>query len=136
VVLREREEVVMVSPHDQGLLLYKLRYPQELRAIDDVPDLGKPVAADPAQLKLARSLVAAMSGPFAEVELKDRYHAALKEMIAAKIAGKEVVAVEEEERPVVDIMAALKESIARASAQHKPAAKTAAKPKKKLELVR
>ena len=137
VVLREREEVVMVAPHDEGLLLYRLRYPHELRSITDVPGLGKHLAADQAQLKLARSLVTAMSGPFSDIKLKDRYHEALKEMIAAKIAGKEIVAVEEEERPVVDIMTALKESIAKAAAQRKPAAKGTAKTKtKKPELVR
>jgi DNA end-binding protein Ku len=137
VVLREREEIVMVSPHDEGLLLYRLRYPHELRSIRDVPGLGKPVPADQAQLKLARSLVAAMSAPFAEMELRDTYHEVLKEMIAAKIAGKEVVAVTEEERPVIDIMTALKESIAKAAARGKPPAKAAHKAKSsKPELVR
>src|SRR6478609_4540850 len=39
VVLREREEVVLIAPHEGGLLLYKLRNPQELRKIGDVPQL-------------------------------------------------------------------------------------------------
>ena len=46
------------------------------------------------------------------MDLTDRYNDALREMIDAKIAGKEVVAGAEEEKPVVDIMTALKQSVA------------------------
>ncbi|MEQ9304805.1 MAG: Ku protein, partial [Marinoscillum sp.] len=41
VVLRDRENVVLLTPHEQGILLYKLRYPDEVRAIKDVPKLGE-----------------------------------------------------------------------------------------------
>src|SRR5215469_7343053 len=41
VALREREEVVMISPLDTGIVLYKLRNPQELRKIQDIPQLEK-----------------------------------------------------------------------------------------------
>ena len=58
-----------------------------------------------------------MVKPFAEIEgqLKDTYKDAVRELIKAKIEGKEVVSVEEEEKPVVDIMTALKQSIENAS---------------------
>ena len=52
VVLRDRESVVLLSPEKNGLLLYKLRYPDELRKISEVPKLDG-LAADKAQLKLA-----------------------------------------------------------------------------------
>src|SRR5215469_10025454 len=56
VVLRDREEVVMIGPLDGGLVLYKLRNPQELRKIADIPQLEKnPVNKD--ELKLSISLV-------------------------------------------------------------------------------
>ena len=38
VVLRDREDLVALFPHDDGLLLQKLRYPHELREMKDVPD--------------------------------------------------------------------------------------------------
>src|SRR5678815_317504 len=41
VVLREREEVVLIAPLEGGLVLYKLRTPQELRKIGEVPQLEK-----------------------------------------------------------------------------------------------
>lgn len=129
VVLRDRESVMMMTAQDNGLLLYKLRYPNEVRNIKEVPMLDGMVAnAD--ELKLARTLVDSMSTSMAEIELKDRYHDALRDMILAKVEGKEVVSVAEEERPVVDIMSALKESIEQARTQKKPMKKATGKKKK------
>ena len=61
-----------------------------------------------------------MASALNDLDLTDRYRDALREMIEAKIAGKEVVSVPEEEKPVVDIMTALKQSIERTKAQKKP----------------
>src|SRR6266705_1869856 len=119
VVLRDREEVVMISPLDGGLVLYKLRNPQELRKMDDVPQIEQK-EANKDELKLSISLVESMASSLKEMDLTDRYRDALREMIEAKIAGKQVVTVQEEEKPVVDIMTALKESIERTKAQKKP----------------
>ncbi len=123
VVLRDRESVVLLSPEENGLLLYKLRYPNELRKISEVPKLDG-LSADKEQLKLAKTLVDSMAKPFSEIKLKDSYKDAVKELIKAKIEGKEVVTVEEEEKPVVDIMTALKQSIENASKQKKPMKKS------------
>lgn len=139
VVIRDRESVVLLAPEEKGLLLYKLRYPNELRKISEVPKLDG-ITADKQQLKLARTLVDSMSKHFSEIKLKDTYKDAVKELIKAKIEGKEIVSVEEEEKPVVDIMTALKQSIENASKSKKPMKKatgvkteeeTAAKPVKK-----
>lgn len=130
VVLRDREDVVAIAPEGKGLLVYKLRYPEEIRKIDDVPLVGAD-AADKEQLKLARSLVDSMSMTLDKIEIKDRYRGALREMIEAKIQGKEIVTVEEEERPVVDIMTALKESIEQAKSSKKPMVKASGTKKAK-----
>ena len=52
-------------------------------------------------------------------------------MIEAKIAGKEIVASPEEEKPVVDIMAALKQSIEQTKAKKKPMEKAKGEKKEK-----
>jgi DNA end-binding protein Ku len=119
VVLRDREEVVMIAPMEGGLVLYKLRNPQELRKMESVPQIEKK-ELNKDELKLSVSLVESMSTSLKELDLSDRYRDALREMIAAKIAGKEVVSAPEEEKPVVDIMTALKQSIERTKAQKKP----------------
>jgi DNA end-binding protein Ku len=119
VVLRDREEVLLIAPLDGGLVLHKLRRPTELRKLDDVPQIEqREVNKD--ELKLAISLVESMAASLKALDLTDHYSEALREMVEAKIAGQEVVSAPEEERPVVDIMTALKQSIERAKAQKKP----------------
>jgi DNA end-binding protein Ku len=110
VVLRDRETPLLLAPHDKGIVMYRLRYPNEVKDIGEVP-LLKEVKADKTQLKLAQTLVDSMSMKFTDIEMKDNYTDKLKQIIEAKIEGKEVVIVEEEAPKVVDIMTALKASI-------------------------
>jgi DNA end-binding protein Ku len=132
VVLRDREEVVMISPLETGLVLYKLRNPQELRKLGSVPQIEK-IVANKDELKLSISLADSMSSSLKEMDLTDRYKDALREMIQAKIAGKEVVSVVEEEKPVVDIVTALKQSIERTKSQKKPMEKAKGEKKPAIE---
>ena len=110
VVLRDREVPLLLAPYEKGIVMYRLRYPHEVRNITEVPMLAQ-VKADKDQLKLAKTLVDSMTVKFADIEMKDRYTEALKEIIDAKVAGREVVMVAEEAPEVVDIMTALKASI-------------------------
>lgn len=110
VVLRDREIPLLLAPYDKGIVMYRLRYPHEVRNINEVPMLAQ-VKADKDQLKLAKTLVDSMTVKFADIEMKDHYTEALKEIIDAKVAGREVVMVAEEAPEVVDIMTALKASI-------------------------
>ncbi|MEX2116541.1 MAG: Ku protein [Bacteroidota bacterium] len=126
VVLRDREDVVLIGPMESGIVLYRLRYPQEIKKMSDVPQLEEQ-KIDKDQLKLARSLVDSMSTAYKKLDLKDKFHDALVEMIEAKVQGKEIVTVEEETKPVVDIMTALKQSIDQAKSQRKPMAKATGK---------
>ena len=119
VVLRDREEAVMVAPADGGIMLYKLRQPNEVRKMDAVPQIEhKEVNKD--ELKLSLSLVESMASSLKELDLTDHYRDALREIIEAKIAGREIVSAPEEEKPVIDIMTALRESIEQAKAKKKP----------------
>ncbi|NNE10207.1 MAG: Ku protein, partial [Gemmatimonadetes bacterium] len=118
VVLRDREDIVLVAPHESGILLHKLRYPEELRSMGDVPLLEEE-DADAEQLKLAKSLVDSMTTKLEKIELTNKYNEALREVIEAKIEGKEIVTVEEEETPIIDIMTALKDSIKQAKTSKK-----------------
>jgi DNA end-binding protein Ku len=132
VVLRDREEVVMIGPLDGGLVLYKLRNPSELRKMESVPQIEKK-EVNKDELKLSISLVESMASSLKDMDLTDRYRDALREMIEAKVAGKEVVTVAEEEKPVVDIMTALKQSIERTKAQKKPMEKAKGEKKPAVE---
>src|SRR5437870_5549662 len=132
VVLRDREEVVMIGPLDGGLVLYKLRSPQELRKMDSVPQIEQK-EVNKEELKLSISLVESMGSSLKELDLTDRYRDALRELIEAKVAGKEVVSVPEVEKPVVDIMTALKQSIEQAKAKKKTTEKAKGEKKEAVE---
>ncbi len=131
VVLRDRETVVLLTPEKNGILLYKLRYPNEVKSIGEVPQLLEDVKVDKEQIKMAKMLVDSMSKQFVDIEMKDHYQDALRGMIQAKIEGKEIITIAEEETPVVDIMTALKASIEKAKKPMEKAKGSIAKAKKK-----
>ncbi len=129
VVLRDRENIILLTPYDGGMILYKLRNPEEIRSVSDVPKLDEVGDTDKEQLKMAETLVDQMTKPFNKVDTTDHYYEALREIIESKIEGKEVVTYEEEEPEVVDIMTALKKSIDQAKATKKPMARAGKKKK-------
>ncbi len=133
VVLRDRETVVLLTPEQNGIVLYKLRYPSEVKRIGEVPQLIENVKVDKEQIKMAKMLVDSMSKQFVDIEMKDHYQDALKSVIKAKIDGKEIVTIAEEETPVVDIMTALKASIEKAKKPMEKAKGAKAKEKKKVQ---
>ena len=104
---------------------------QVLRLLSEIKD----------ELKLSVSLVESMSATLQELDTTDHYRDALREMIEAKIAGREIVAAPEVQAPVIDIMTALRQSIEatkakkkpmeRAKGEKKPAATAPAKPEAK-----
>ncbi|MBT8231549.1 MAG: Ku protein [Saprospiraceae bacterium] len=112
IILRDKEDVVLLTEHKGGLIMYKMRYPYEIRQIENVPDL-KEAEVEEAQLKLAETLVGSLSKKFSEINFEDRYREALLEMVESKIDGKQIINIteSEDEAPVVDIMSALKKSI-------------------------
>jgi len=131
VVLRDRENMVLLTPHESGILIYKLRYPKEVRSIIDVPNVTPDIEADPDQLKMADTLINSMTKKFKDIKMEDKYNDAIREMIDSKIEGKEIVIMQEEEHEVVDIMTALKASIEEAKESKKPMEKAATKKSKK-----
>jgi DNA end-binding protein Ku len=121
--------VVLISPLGNAVALYRLRSPKEVRNVNEVPQVeAKTVDKD--QLKLAKNLIDSMSSTLSKIDMTDQYHDALREMIEAKVEGKQIVTVEEEEKPVVDIMTALKQSIEQAKTQRKPMVKAKGERKK------
>ena len=129
VVLRDREDLVAVFPHEDGLVLQKLHYPHEIRQMKDVPEIEGPAKLDKNELKLATTLVEQMVTSLDEIDTVDQYHEALKKLIDSKIKGKKVAEFEVEELPRLDIMSALKKSLQASS--RKPMVKATPGAKKK-----
>ena len=114
VIMREREELVTISPHDNGLVIQKLHYRHEVRNITNVPGIANIPAAEENELQLAEMLVNNLLTTFDELDTVDHYHTALKEMLETKVAGGTIESKtpNAEPVPVVDIMSALRASLA------------------------
>jgi DNA end-binding protein Ku len=122
ITMHNREHVVVLRPGKHGILLHTMFYQDEVRATDEFRT-HTDIVQDK-ELTMAKSLVMALAGHFEPEKYKDTYRDTLRNMIDAKIKGKEVVAppASQELAPVIDIMEALKNSL---SSLKKPAAAAA-----------
>lgn len=128
LVLARREHPVMVQPRGKGFMLVTLHDPDEVRLPEEIFDDIKDVKVDKQNLALAETLVERMEGEFDLKMFEDRYQAALKDMVEAKMKGKKITAPTEVERPsnVVNLFEALKASVAAEKGGGKATAKKAA----------
>jgi DNA end-binding protein Ku len=126
IVLSKRERVIMLEPWDKGLVGTTLRYPYEIRDakeyFDDIPDLT--VAPD--MLKLAEHILKSKTTDFDPSEFVDHYEDAVVEMLQKKQAGIVISRERPAPRPqnVVNIMDALRQSIAQEKAASAPPKKS------------
>jgi DNA end-binding protein Ku len=131
LALYGREYLVAVRPHERGIVLHTLHHAAEIRRIDAIEDLnGVATTAKPEEMKLAKLVIDTFEAPLNLSYYRDEYREGLQRIIDAKIAGAEVVAPSVEPLPkVVNLMDALKESLAQVSTTRKTPAKAAmAKP--------
>lgn len=125
VALYGREYLVAVKPQKRGLVMYTLHHDAEIRSIDQIDELNSvPLTVKPAEMKLARQVVATFESELNLKDYKDEYKEGLRAIIDAKIAGEEVVVPEVAEPPrVVDLMEALRRSLDAVSYEKKRPAK-------------
>jgi DNA end-binding protein Ku len=129
VVFSEKEQLVLVRPGDDCLRMFMLHHYGEVRTPEALKFNPPKAAAN--KVKLAESLIDAATEPFELSDYTDRYQTRLKQLIDAKLAGHEVVAPEEEEEPeVINLMDALRRSIALAESGKPSHARGARKTKK------
>ena len=118
VILRDREDLLTISPDGDGLILQKLHYRHEVRTVDLIPGIS-PTETNSNELALAETLVNDMRTSFGDIDTVDRYHTALKGMLEKKIAGEtiEIKPADSVSAPVVSIMDALQKSLSAKKAQ-------------------
>lgn len=130
--VRGREHLVSLKPCGRGLVLEILRYADEVhRAASYFRSIGD-AKPDKELLSLARELIDKKTAPFDAAEFHDRYIEALKRVIDRKAKAKGKRVIEEEESPaatgksnVIDLMAALKQSVAKGGKAPPPKRKPA-----------
>src|SRR5499427_1647747 len=92
LALYGREYLVAVRPHGRGIVMHTLHHAAEIRSIDQVEELNSvPEKVKPEEMKLAKQVIETFHAPLNLKEYKDEYQEGLREIIDAKIEGKEVV---------------------------------------------
>ncbi len=127
VVLSTRERLLALEPRGQGILAYSLRTDDEVRKADEIFASITDRAPDKAMIAIAEKIIEQQKGPFDPSLFVNRYETALKALIADKQKGHKVEKVAEiEDTNVVDLMSALRASLAGKSVDRDPGAKTRA----------
>jgi len=121
VALYGREYLVKVQPRERGLVMYTLRHANEIRSMDAIDELSDmPEKVKPDEIKLARQVIGTFEGDVDYEAYRDDYQVGLREIIDAKIEGREIVAPVVEAPPkVVNLMDALRKSLDTISANKK-----------------
>lgn len=111
IAMHNREHIVILRPSGQGITLHTMYFEDEIRKSES--HNADTSAVSDKELSMAMMLVEALAARFEPGKYKDSYRENLRAMIDAKIAGQEVVApVEAQQVKVIDIMDALKASLA------------------------
>ena len=121
LTMHQREHIVIIRPGAKTMTLHTMFYSNEIRAAETVPEN---VEVKEPEKKLAEQLIQSLAVPFQPQKYRDEYSDSVRAMIAAKLAGKEVAeAPQPHMAPVIDLMEALKKSLARkpAAAEEKAA---------------
>lgn len=116
LALRQRESLAALRVRDGVFVLEMMLWPDEIRQ-PDFGFLGEDVEVRSQELAMAQSLIETLSGDFDPTQYADDYRAALEKLIEAKVEGREVVqptGPAGDAAPVVDLMAALRASVAAA----------------------
>lgn len=126
------EHFCLIRPKGDALALETLFLAEDVRSQAEVEEAVQEVEVSDAELELARQVMGSLVAEFDPDELTSDYRRDLRALLEAKLAGQEITAPEpvEEKAPVVDLMEALRASVAEAQGAGKskkaPAKKTKA----------
>jgi DNA end-binding protein Ku len=121
-VLWGKENLCLIRPLGDSLALETLFYAEDVRSRAEIDEaVGETDVKEP-ELQMARQLVESLVGVFEPADFENEYREHLREMLEAKLQGKEIAKPEPvAPAPVVDLMDALRASIAQAEKGKRPA---------------
>jgi DNA end-binding protein Ku len=127
-VLWGKENLCLIRPLGESLVLETLFFAEDIRSRTEIDEAVEETDVKDPELAMARQLVESLVGDFDPEDYENEYRNELRAMLEAKLAGKEITKPEAvaAEAPVVDLMDALKKSVAQAQR-----GKPKAAPKKK-----
>jgi DNA end-binding protein Ku len=122
-VLSGKEKLCLIRPKGDALVLETLFVAEDVYSQAEIDEATEEATAPKkAELDLARQLVGSLSGEFEPKEqLTSEYRQDLRNLLEAKLAGQPLAEPEPvEEAPVIDLMEALKKSVAEAKQRKEP----------------
>jgi DNA end-binding protein Ku len=114
-VMRGKESLVLIRPSSDGLMLHTMFFSDEVRSFGEI-DKGAGAKIRDGEMDLAKQLIDGLSNDdFKPGNYEDRYRLRVLQLIDSKVEGKEitVAAPEAARAQVIDLMDALKESLAK-----------------------
>ena len=125
VVLSGREQLVLIRPVEDLLVMTVVNHAQKVKKVDEFRDLVEHQELTEEEMALTKTLISASTlGDFQLNRYKDDYYEQLNKLIQMRLDGKEVVQAPDHEEPkILNLMEALKKSVAGAQAQKAPSGK-------------
>ena len=113
VTLHSREQIVLMRPYHQGIILHTLYFPAEVREISEYGKADNMTLQKP-EMDLAEQFIRQLTAKFEPEQYKDEYQDRVLALIETKRAGQVVAGQPAKPKlaPVIDLMEALKKSIA------------------------
>ncbi|AJS61451.1 DNA repair protein [Paenibacillus sp. IHBB 10380] len=112
VSIRSKSSLGAIRVVNNCLVLETLYYFDEIRPIQDVPNVLINPVVDPKELAMAQSIVQLLSAEFEPTKYQDDYRNQLNDAINKKIQGEQIqYTVIQQKNNVVDLMTALQASI-------------------------
>ena len=113
ITLHQREQIVMIRPWENGLVLHTLYYPEEIRAVAEFENQPE-VSVQKSEVELAEQFMKQLTAAFHPEKLKDEYQARVEQLIESKQGEAPAPAKQSKRKlaPVIDLMEALKKSMA------------------------
>lgn len=135
--IRSKSNLAAIRVVENCLCLETMHFPDEIRAINQVPNISQQIEVNDKELQMAITLVEQLSEEFDASKYTDEYRIALSELIEQKVAGESIDIVNAPaatKTNVIDLMSALQASLD-ATKPQPPAPKKKRTTKKKTENV-
>ncbi|MGZ4387328.1 MAG: non-homologous end joining protein Ku [Gaiellaceae bacterium] len=119
-VLWGKENLCLIRPLGDSLVLETLFYAEDVRSRGEIEDVVRETDARKEELALAAQVIGSLAGDFDPTDYENQYRNELRTLLEAKLHGEEITQPEPlPEAPVVDLMEALRRSVAEAKRQGK-----------------
>ncbi|HEX3663395.1 MAG TPA: Ku protein [Acidobacteriaceae bacterium] len=112
ITLHQREQIVMIRPFEQGLVLHTLYYPEEIRAVAEY-DNQTEITVQKAELDLAEQFMTQLTAEFHPENFSDEYESRVEQLIESKQGQAPAPGSQPKKKlaPVIDLMDALRRSM-------------------------